>query len=123
MADPTKLTFTLDGGDVVIRLRPDLVLPGGAQPEAFGYYAVEAMAAGVPVVLPRQGAFPEIVAAADCGTLTPDSRPETLARAWANLLSDPAKLRRESDLGRSASQTTFSQAASAAALERALCLR
>lgn len=24
MADPTKLTFTLDGGDVVIRLRPDL---------------------------------------------------------------------------------------------------
>jgi len=97
-----------------------LSVPGGAKPEAFGYYAIEAMAAGVPVVLPHQGAFPEIAAAAGCGTLTADARPETLARAWAELLSDPPRLQSEAERGRVAACTLFSQAASAAALERVL---
>ena len=30
-------------------------------PEAFGLYVIEAMAAGVPVVLPDHGSFPEII--------------------------------------------------------------
>ena len=97
-----------------------LSVPGGATPEAFGYYALEAMAAGVPVVLPAHGAFPEIAAAAGCGVLTADSTPETLARAWAELLSDPDRLRRESELGRAAANGVFSQDSSAAALERVL---
>ena len=97
-----------------------LSVPGGAAPEAFGYYAVEAMAAGVPVVLPSQGAFPEIVAAAKCGVLTEDSRPETLARCWSKLLSDPDRLRKESEHGRSAALGVFSQNATASALERTL---
>ncbi len=96
-----------------------LSVPGGA-PEAFGYYAIEALAAGVPVVLPAQGAFPEIAAAAGCGILTEDTRPATLARAWAELLADPARLRRESERGRAAASGVFSQAAAAAALERVL---
>lgn len=97
-----------------------LCVPGGPTPEAFGYYAIEAMAAGVPVVLPAQGAFPEIAAAAGCGLLTEDARPGTLARAWANLLADPERLLRESGRGRAAARTVFSQEASAAALEEAL---
>lgn len=97
-----------------------LSVPGGAKPEAFGYYAVEAMAAGVPVVVPRRGAFPEIAAAAGCGILTADARPETLARAWAELLGDPARLQREAAQGREAAAHAFSQAASAEALERVL---
>lgn len=97
-----------------------LSVPGGDKPEAFGYYAIEAMAAGVPVVLPAQGAFPELVAAVGCGTLTADARPETLARAWADLLSDPVRLRHESDQGRVAANTVVSQAATAAALEQVL---
>ena len=97
-----------------------LSVPGGATPEAFGYYALEAMATGVPVVLPAQGAFPEIAAAAGCGTLIADVRSETLARAWADLLGDPARLRRESEQGRAAARTVFSQAAAAAALEQVL---
>lgn len=96
-----------------------LSVPGGS-PEAFGYYAIEAMAAGVPVVLPAQGAFPEIAAAAGCGVLTEDVRPETLARVWAALLSDPDRLHRESERGRAAASHIFSQASSAAALEQVL---
>ena len=97
-----------------------LSVPGGTSPEAFGYYAVEAMAAGVPVVLPAQGAFPEIAAVAKCGLLTEDSRPETLASGWANLLSTPARLRKESDHGRAAALGVFSQSSTAEALERIL---
>jgi glycosyltransferase involved in cell wall biosynthesis len=97
-----------------------LSVPGGTTPEAFGYYALEAMAAGVPVVLPAQGAFPEIAAAATCGILTANAHPATLARAWAELLSDPARLRREADQGRAAANGVFSQAAAAVALEQVL---
>ena len=38
-------------------------------PEAFGLYVVEALAAGVPVVLPHSGAFPEIIEATEGGLL------------------------------------------------------
>jgi glycosyltransferase involved in cell wall biosynthesis len=96
-----------------------LSAPGG-KPEAFGYYAIEAMAAGVPVVLPAQGAFPEIAAAAGCGVVTSDLRPEALARVWAELLSDPQRLRSESERGRAAAASLFSQDTSAAALEQVL---
>lgn len=97
-----------------------LCVPGGAAPEAFGYYAIEAMAAGVPVVLPAQGAFPEIIAAAGCGILVNDATPETLAQTWATLLDDPVRLRRESELSRAAAASVFSQEASAVAIEDAL---
>jgi glycosyltransferase involved in cell wall biosynthesis len=40
-------------------------------PEAFGLYVIEAMASGVPVVLPAAAAFPEIVARAGAGVLVP----------------------------------------------------
>ena len=97
-----------------------LSVPGGAKPEAFGFYAIEAMAAGVPVVLPRQGAFPEIVAAAGCGILADDARPATLAHAWAALLDDPLLLQREAAQARRAAETVFSHAATATALARSL---
>ena len=96
-----------------------LCVPGSQTPEAFGYYALEAMAAGVPLVLPAQGAFPELSAAAGCGVLTADARPETLARAWAALLADPERLRREAAQGRAAAGERFSLDACAAAFERA----
>ncbi len=96
-----------------------LTVPG-SEHEAFGYYAIEAMAAGVPVVLPAAGAFPEIAAAAGCGVRAPDAEPATLARVWAELLGDPERLRRESRLGRAAACGVFSQAVSAASWEAVL---
>ena len=92
----------------------------GSEHEAFGYAVIEAMAAGVPVVLSARGAFPEIADAARCGTLTADDRPETLARAWAELLGAPEHRQREAEAGRATARSVFSQDASAAAFERVL---
>jgi len=78
------------------------------------------MAAGVPVVLPAQGAFPEIAAAAGCGLLIEDTSPSALAHAWAGLLADPERLRRESERGKEAALNTFSQRVAAEAMERFL---
>ena len=74
-------------------------VPGG---EAFGTYVIEAMAAGVPVVEPAVGAYPEIFREAGCGTLSPGADAAGLAQAWAALLDDPARLDAEARLGRDA---------------------
>ncbi len=58
-------------------------------PEAFGLYVVEALAAGVPVVLPHAGAFPEIIEATDGGLLYQSGKISALPDALENLLSRP----------------------------------
>ena len=58
-------------------------------PEAFGMYVVEALAAGVPVVLPREGAFPEIVDATSGGLLYEPNESHALADALEDLLARP----------------------------------
>jgi len=70
-----------------------LSVPGGCCPEAFGYYAIEAMASGVPVVLPHHGAFPEFVNEDSGGILLDSTEAETIAGTWAALLTSPARLK------------------------------
>ena len=55
-------------------------------PEAKGLYLLEAMDAGVPVVQPRAGSFPELIEATGGGVLFEPNTPESLADALANLL-------------------------------------
>lgn len=58
-------------------------------PEAFGLYSIEAMAAGIPMVQPAHGAFPEIIDTTEGGaTFTPNT-PEALADALVPWLNDP----------------------------------
>ena len=59
--------------------------------EAFGLYAVEAMAAGIPVVQPDHGAFPEIMATTGGGATFYPNTPEALADALLPWINDPAK--------------------------------
>ena len=57
-------------------------------PEAFGLYTIEAMAAGVPIVQPNHGAFPEIVEHTGGGATYNSNNPEALADALKPWLND-----------------------------------
>ena len=65
--------------------------------EAFGMYVLESLASGVPVVLPRRGAFPELVEATGGGLLFEPDDTAGLVAALESLLSNPA---RAGELGR-----------------------
>ena len=58
-------------------------------PEAFGLYTIEAMAAGVPIVQPNYGAFPEIIEHTGGGATYNSNNPEALADALKPWLNDP----------------------------------
>ena len=57
--------------------------------EPKGLYVLEAMAAGVPVVQPEHGSFPELLASTGGGLLVPPGDPTALADALGDLLTDP----------------------------------
>ena len=66
-------------------------VPGG---EAFGTFMLEAWAAGVPVVMPCAGAFPELVALSGGGIIYADDSAESLAKALDSILASPEQARR-----------------------------
>ena len=67
-------------------------------PEAKGLPVIEAMAAGVPVVAPAHGAFPELLAGSPvgepAGILHAPANPDDLARAIVELLDDEPRAAR-----------------------------
>jgi glycosyltransferase involved in cell wall biosynthesis len=68
--------------------------------EAFGLYVLEALAAGVPVVQPRHGAFEELLAATGGGLLCPPDDPAALAASIESILLDEPRRRALADEGR-----------------------
>jgi glycosyltransferase involved in cell wall biosynthesis len=70
--------------------------------EAFGLYVIEALAAGVPVVQPRHGAFPEIIASTGGGVLCEPGDAKALAGSLEQLLLDPAHARQLGEAGQRA---------------------
>ncbi|NIP22366.1 MAG: glycosyltransferase [Phycisphaerae bacterium] len=59
------------------------------RPIAYGLYILEALAAGVPVVEPKSGAFPELLDITGGGVLFESNNAEALAEAIQPLLLDP----------------------------------
>ncbi len=74
--------------------------------ESKGYPVLEALAAGVPAVLPDHGAFPELLAATGGGVLHPAGDDDALVAALA-ALADDAPHRRE--LGRRGQEAVRAQ--------------
>lgn len=75
--------------------------------ESFGLYLLEAMASGVPVVEPRHGAFPELIAATGGGLLCEPDDATSLARGLATLLDDAVQAQALADRGRAAVHANF----------------
>lgn len=75
--------------------------------EAKGFYVLEAMAAGVPVVQPRHGSFPELVEATGGGLLYDPTGPEALADAIESLMDDEARRSHLAGAGRAAVREKF----------------
>ncbi|MCF8371836.1 MAG: glycosyltransferase family 4 protein [Bacteroidales bacterium] len=60
--------------------------------EAFGIYLTEAMAAGIPIVQPNLGAFPEIVKKSQGGIIYQQNTPEELSKTLQVLIQDKEQL-------------------------------
>jgi glycosyltransferase involved in cell wall biosynthesis len=88
--------------------------------EAFGLYVLEALAAGVPLVQPRSGAFPELLEATGGGVLCAPGDLLALARAVEELLLKPDRGRALGQAGRRAVFAGFSSAAMARAVAEAI---
>lgn len=70
------------------------------QPVAYGLYVLEALAAGVPVVQPASGVFPELLEMTGGGVLYEPGNAAALAAAMEPLLLDPNHARRLGKQGR-----------------------
>jgi glycosyltransferase involved in cell wall biosynthesis len=88
--------------------------------ESFGLYVIEALAAGVPVVQPKHGGFPEILAQTGGGALYEPLTPEALAHALETLLSDPKTAFELGAVGQKAVFEKFSVDAMAEGVEKVL---
>jgi glycosyltransferase involved in cell wall biosynthesis len=80
-----------------------------------GLFVLEALAAGVPVVQPAHGAFPELIERLGGGDLVPPNDPAALAEAFARRLTDREGSRRLGNQGREAVLRDFNAEAMAVA--------
>jgi glycosyltransferase involved in cell wall biosynthesis len=76
--------------------------------ESFGGYQVEALAAGVPIVQPNVGCYPEFIKQTRGGIIYEPNDSATLAHTIASLLRQPQELKKLSDQGYCSIREDFS---------------
>jgi glycosyltransferase involved in cell wall biosynthesis len=86
----------------------DIFVNTSIEPEPLSHSTLEAMALGVPVVAPRCGGFPEIVAHETSGLLFEPGRSGSLADALARLVGDAPMRARFGAEGRKRAEGIFS---------------
>lgn len=77
------------------------------QGESFGMFITEALAAGVPVVQPNSGGFPEVVEATGGGVIYDAQNENGLTDALESLLLDPDSVQKYADHGRNVVMEQF----------------
>ena len=88
--DKTSFSPNVDRDEKIAFLRDLTAFTVPSQfPEAFGLYVLEALASGVPVVLPDDGAFPELVETTKGGVIYEPNDSSALAHALERLISQP----------------------------------
>ena len=76
--------------------------------ESKGLFILEALANGVPVVQPRHGSFPELIAATDGGILVDPESPDTIAEGISQLMNNRAYRDQLGQQGKEAVHREFS---------------
>jgi glycosyltransferase involved in cell wall biosynthesis len=76
-------------------------------PVSCGLYVLEALAAGVPVVQPASGVFPELLDMTGGGVLCEPNNAKALAESFESLLLDPEQARQLGQQGRKAVHEKF----------------
>ena len=107
----------VDDPELPALYRAAAVVAVPSRSEGFGLPALEAMAAGAPLVAARAGALPEI--AGDAALLVPPGDPEALAVAIASIRSSPGPAAARVALGRERA-ASFTWVRTADAVEAAL---
>jgi len=106
------------GGKLALLGSIDAFAMPTAHPEAKGLPVVEALAAGVPVVAPRHGTFPELLDGERAGLLHAPSDPADLAATLARILDDESLAVRLGRHGHALARDRHAADAMAAAHER-----
>lgn len=75
--------------------------------EGFGFAALEAMAAGLPVVASAVGGLPELVREGETGSLVPPASPDELAVRLKELIGDRERRQRMGEAGRRRARQEF----------------
>jgi glycosyltransferase involved in cell wall biosynthesis len=96
----------------------DVAVTPSTLPESFGLTAVEAMAAGKPVVATRHGGVVEVVEEGVTGMLVEPGNVDELAGALGAYAGDPERRRRDGRAGRARAEELFDAERSAAAYVR-----
>jgi glycosyltransferase involved in cell wall biosynthesis len=108
LRDRVELLGTVDRAQKVSFFESiDLLAVPTDYPEPKGMFVLESLAAGVPVVLPSHGAFPELVEATGGGVLHAPRDVDDLAAQIEHLLEDEAQRTELGRLGRKAIQDDF----------------
>lgn len=103
LADRAEMGGEVDlEGKRAFLARLDVLSVPAVYEEPKGLFVLEALAAGVPVVEPRHGAFPELIQATRAGLLVEPGSPQALAAGLRRLADDPAVARELGRRGREA---------------------